>query len=173
MHTATAAGREKKKQQKGAERKSNGGGLQHCNQWQKGKWRGGWSGGSWGSWASHTLWIRKHMQWSREGLGGEWELKKEGECFFLRGVAVEWWMETDGNINPRRVLFLSPCIHPPLCPHFLPPTHLHRWTLSRDRTACASAWSSWTGTGGGRWVTPSFGCYYLEEGQQVKCFNQM
>lgn len=24
-----------------------------------------------GSWASHTLRIRKHMQWSSEGLGGE------------------------------------------------------------------------------------------------------
>lgn len=35
------------------------------------------------SWASHTLRIRKHMQWSSEGLGGEGELEEGKECFFL------------------------------------------------------------------------------------------
>lgn len=72
------------RKREGLKRKTNGGRLQHYSHQEKGEsrgGRGGVGGGGEGSWASHTLRIRKHMQWSSEGLGGERELE-EGRVFF-------------------------------------------------------------------------------------------
>lgn len=81
------------------------------------------------SWASHTLRIRKHMQWSSEGLGGEGELEEGKECFFFGG-GEEGAKGRDGNTSARPGVF-PPRFHPASPPlpssssSSLPPTHLH------------------------------------------------
>ena len=90
------------------------------------------------SWASHTLRIRKHMQWSSEGLGGEGELEEGKECFFWGGE--EGAKGRDGNTSARPGVF-PPRFHPASPPlqsssSSLPPTHLHLWTSGMTRLVC-------------------------------------
>ena len=75
------------------------------------------------SWASHTLRIRKHMQWSSEGLGGERELEEGKECFFgeeRRGEGEGWKHKCSASqayFHPAFILHPLRYSPPP------PPTH--------------------------------------------------
>ncbi|MED6257136.1 hypothetical protein ATANTOWER_012451 [Ataeniobius toweri] len=103
---------------RGLKERRNGGRLPHYSHREKGE---GWEvGDERGEWASHTLRIRKHMQWSSEGLEGEGEL--EG--------AKEWFLggEEGCRYSARRVstplFFCSASPAFALLPHSLLPSSL-------------------------------------------------
>lgn len=101
-------------------------------------------GEGWG-WASHTLRIRKHMQWSSEGLKGEWELEEGKECFLGRKGGVKG---RDGNTSARPGVF-PPCFYP-TSPSLPPPSaSSHLLTFIFEplgwRDWCARTWrETWT-----------------------------